>query len=370
MPRPRFVADANMPLLDETFERHGEILRLPGREITRERLQLADVLLVRSVTRVDESLLRGTAVRFVGTATIGMDHLDTDFLESRGIRWSAAPGCNADAAAQYALGLVLLACQRLGRRPAEQSVGIVGRGHVGSRLGALLDALGISWVACDPPLADAGVEGLVALETALDNDIVSLHVPLTQCGTHATLGMIGEPQLAAMPTGALLVNTSRGDVVQENALLKATASGQVHAALDVWHAEPDINPDLAQSAAVATPHVAGYSIEGRNRGTLAIYRAWLDFTGGEASVSLPASPANRVAIRAGNIADAVIEATGVARDDAAMRACVTGRFPAEAFDALRREYPLRREFAATEVIATAENLSGTLAALGFHIAGH
>jgi erythronate-4-phosphate dehydrogenase len=161
------IADANIPGLDETFGRHGEVQRLPGRSLHAALLARADVLLVRSVTRVDEELLRGSPVRFVGSATIGTDHLDTDWLDRQGITWAAAPGCNADAAAQYTLAMLLLACRRLGRDYRAQRVGIIGRGNVGTRLLQLLDILGVSALACDPPLAEQGQTGLVDLDQVL-----------------------------------------------------------------------------------------------------------------------------------------------------------------------------------------------------------
>ena len=190
--------DRNIRAGGETFARHGEVLRLDGREIAPAHLRDAEALIVRSVTRVDQALLADSAVRFVGSTTIGTDHLDIGFLERAGISWASAPGCNADAAAQYTLCMLWLACERLGRRLAEQTVGIVGRGNVGSRVLTLLSSLGCRVVANDPPLADTGVTGLAPLDEALACDIVSLHVPLTHGGPHPTWRLIGARQLAQM----------------------------------------------------------------------------------------------------------------------------------------------------------------------------
>ena len=176
------VADKNLALLDRTFGRHGAIHRVPGREIRPGHVRDADVLLLRSVTRANRDLLADSRVKFIGTATIGTDHLDIPFLEERGIRWASAPGCNADAAAQYSLAMAWLACRRTGKDLRDLSVGIIGRGNVGSRLQHLLNALDIPSVACDPPLQEAGEQGLVDAGTALSQPVVSLHVPLTRDG--------------------------------------------------------------------------------------------------------------------------------------------------------------------------------------------
>jgi len=357
-----------MAALDETFGAHGEIIRVAGREMSRNDLESADVLLVRSVTPVGPRLLEGTPVRFVGTATIGLDHMDTDWLDAAGIAWASAPGCNADAAAQYALGMMMLACQRLGRAFSAQRVGIIGRGNVGSRLQALLEALEVQTVACDPPLVEQGVRGLVTREEALDRDIVSLHVPLTRSGPHATRRMIDAKALAAMRPGALLVNTARGAVVAAAELLQWLTSGSGYAALDCWPGEPDIHPALLDAALVATPHVAGYSEEGKRRGTQMIYRAFCRHFGlaerpcfepAEATIDAPVSRAGDCRSFA---AGAVLAACGTERDDAEMRRRAgTAGF----FDTLRREYRQRREFQSTRLRVCSVECAPLLKRLGF-----
>lgn len=364
----KIIADGALALLDETFGRHGEVTRLPGRELDSAQLRDADVLLVRSVTRVGSELLAGTPVRFVGTATIGTDHLDTEWLDAQGVRWASAPGCNADAAAQYTLGMIVLACQRLGRDLADQSVGILGRGNVGSRLQALLTALGVRTVACDPPLAEAGVAGLEDRDTALQQDIVSLHVPLTRTGPHATLHMLDAPRLARLHDGALLVNTARGDVVGGTALRAELQSGRVHAALDVWPGEPDLDPALLEAVLVASPHVAGYSVEGKQNGTLAIYREFLGWQG--LAVDTPARPQEQQMLDApapaAGLADILDAVCGVRSDDRAMRnAMVSASNAAAAFDHLRREYRLRHDFAGWTLRGLEPGRKALFRALGF-----
>jgi len=362
----RIVADENMLLLNETFGRHGKVVRLKGREISRADLEDADVLLVRSVTRVGRALLEGTAVRFVGSATIGTDHLDTAWLEERGIAWAHAPGCNADAASQYALAMIWLACERLGKTLRDQHVGIVGRGNVGGRLARLLQALGVNVAACDPPLARAGEPGLVDMERVCDTDIISLHVPLTTSGDYPTRDLFGPVRLRRLKRGTLLVNTSRGGVVDAPALLARLQDGRLHAALDVWPDEPLIDADLLEAVCVATPHVAGYSVEGKQAGTLGIYEAFCRTFSLSGKAAAPRKPAETAGPVYETLKQALTASCPVARDDAALRAELA-RHPGRGqvnIDPLRTAYPPRHEFGACRVAAGAD---GQAAALGFQV---
>lgn len=369
------VADENMTDIEATFGRHLDVSHRPGRSLTRADLADAEVLLVRSVTHVDAGLLDGTPVRFVGSATIGTDHLDTDWLDRQGIRWASAPGCNADAAAQYTLGMIMLACRQLGRDLGSLRVAVVGRGNVGGRLETLLRRFGVTTVACDPPLAERGEAGLVDLDEALAADIVSLHVPLTCEGHWPTAGMIDSAAIARMGAGALLVNTARGAVVDGPALKRAVADNRIAVALDVWPNEPDIDAMLLQHATVVTPHVAGYSIQGKRRGTRMIYDAFLDWAGltappgSRAGTALVPSSVDVDAAAMEPVTDAVLGATRVVADDRALRDAA----PVDAgrFDALRRTYPPRNEFDQVEVHvtgATGDATRSALARLGFRIA--
>ncbi len=363
------VVDENIFDLDGTFAPRLELFKKHGRAITASDLDDADVLLVRAVTRVDEALLARSPVRFVGTVTIGTDHLDTDWFEEAGITWASAPGSNADAAAQYTLGMILLACRRLGRDPRSQRVGIIGHGNVGRRLHALLDALGLDCVIRDPKRASGGELPDVPLEAALGCDVVCLHTPLTRDGPWPTAGLIDADTLAAMPAGALLVNSARGGVVDEKALQAALDRGAVHAALDVWPREPTIAPALLEAATVASPHVAGYSLEGKARGTRMILDAFLDGLG-EASAAGEATsgddaPAERLELppdAVDGVTDAVIAATRVERDDRWMREA--NPLTPEVFDALRRAHTPRHEFSRIAVRAPAGS-EAALKALGF-----
>jgi erythronate-4-phosphate dehydrogenase len=366
------VADRNIPLLAETFGRHGELRLRSGREIVPSDLAGADALLVKSITPVTRELLAGSSIRFVGSATIGFDHLDTRWLEQSGIAWTSAPGCNADAAAQYTLAMLLLACERLGRDVRGLSAGIIGRGNVGSRVQRLLAVLGVSTVANDPPLADAGVRGLVSQEEALAQDIVCLHVPLSRDGPCPTWRMIDTRTLHRMRDGALLLNSARGNVVAGDALLAELRSGRLHAALDVWPGEPDIGPDLLNATTVATPHVAGYSEEGRRNGALMIYEAFCHWAGlRPATDAVPAAPRHELHLEldSDGFADVIRQVSHVEADDRAMRG-LAGLDPEPrrlAFDRLRKDYPLRSDFAAWRLRGCPTGATATLGALGFRL---
>lgn len=343
----RIVADARIAALDATFGRHADLLKAEGRAIERAMVEDADALLTRTVTRVDRALLEGTPVRFVGTATIGSDHIDSAWLESAGIRWAAAPGCNADATAQYTLAMYLAACRRLERDPRTQRLGIVGRGNVGGRLMRMLERLDISCIACDPPLEAQGEPGLVPMEDILACDVISLHVPLTRDGRWPTYRMIDEAVFQRLGAGELLINACRGDVVAGPALSQWLDRGG-QAALDVWPGEPEIDTDTLEKVVVATPHIAGYSLDGKYRASAMIYSAFCECFGitPEPVLEAPPTPApTKLDIEDSSFMDQLLEACPVARDDAAMRSLLESPKGerATAFEALRSDYPLRRD---------------------------
>ncbi len=366
----KIIADSNMTGLDETFGQHGHVIRIDGRKITPADLDGAAVLLVRSVSCVDRDLLQGSDIQFVATATIGTDHLDIKWLEDSGIEWASAPGCNADAAAQYSLAVMWLACERVEKKLLEQSVGIIGCGNVGSRLRKLLNTLGVQNVACDPPLADAGRQGLVGLETAIRQSVVSLHVPLTSAGPYPTQQMFDANLLSSLGDGAILVNTSRGDVVVNDALHEELGTRRIYAALDVWPDEPFIDPLLLERVTLASPHVAGYSREGKLNGTLMIYQAFCRHFG-LTDQSLPSNASNRPELNLGNIPDPITyllqHCCNVDADDTAMRQliCLSREQRAQNFDQLRKNYRLRRDFKAWSVLCASDEVRQLTKQLGF-----
>lgn len=274
------VADENIPFVQEAFSFLGSVETHPAAALSAERLQHADVLLVRSTVRVDAALLAGTPVQFVGSATIGTDHIDTEFLAGSGIRFAHAPGSNADSVVEYVMTALLTLCME--RRVAIESlaVGVVGCGHIGGRLMRRLPALGCRVSACDPPLAREAERArldhpYVSLDTVLSGaDVVTLHVPLTRTGPDATHHLLNAERFSRMRPGAWLVNTSRGSVVRGDALWERLSSGEVGGAvLDVWEREPTPDVRLVEAVSIGTPHIAGYSYDGKVAGTLALVRA-------------------------------------------------------------------------------------------------
>ncbi len=262
----RILADENIPVVDAFFADQGSIRRLPGRAIDRAALAEVDVLLVRSVTEVSRAALAGSPVRFVGTCTIGTDHLDLDYFAEAGIAWSSAPGCNARGVVDYVLGCLLAMAEVRGADLAERTYGVVGAGQVGGRLVEVLRGLGWKVLVCDPPRQAREPDGeFVSLERLLaEADVISLHTPLNRDGEHPTRHLLDEPRLAALRPGTWLVNASRGAVVDNQALRRLLEGGaDLEVALDVWEGEPQADPELAARCLIATPHIAGYSLEGK-----------------------------------------------------------------------------------------------------------
>jgi erythronate-4-phosphate dehydrogenase len=276
----RIIADENIPLAAEAFGRFGEVRCVPATTITRDLVRDADVLLVRSVTRVDEALVRGSRLRFVGSATIGADHIDEDALGRARITFRHAPGSNAESVVEYVLAALLVLGVRTGQPLRGKRVGIIGCGNIGSRLAQRLPAFGAAVLRNDPPLAAAAERAgqphqFVALEHVLaECDVITCHVPLTSAGPHPTQHLIAECALAQLAPGAWLLNTSRGAVVSNASLAAALRRGAPGAVvLDVWEGEPAPDPELINLASLATAHIAGYSWDGKINGTIMLHRA-------------------------------------------------------------------------------------------------
>jgi erythronate-4-phosphate dehydrogenase len=366
------IVDRNVRGAESTFGRHGRLTFLDGRSICPGHLEDAEALIIRTATRVDHKLLRGCPVGFVGTTSIGTDHLDIEFLNRQGISWANAPGCNADSAAQYTLAMIWLACRRLDRNLADLRVGIIGRGNVGSRLLQLLTALGVKCVANDPPLSEQGVTGLVSLDEALKQDIVSLHVPLDRTGPYPTYRFISSDEMIQMPDGALLVNAARGDVVDGDALEAELSSGRLHAALDVWPGEPNFNSSLLELSCVATPHVAGYSEDGKRNGTRQVYEAFCSWSGLSPAAPVPPDipkPVLELPDAGHALSQALDSTCFVNQHDQEMRRLIPLDEAQRAveFDRLRKDYPMRRDFQAWTIKCPDPALTPALRKIGFSV---
>jgi len=378
----KIVADANIPLLREAFGPLGEVRALPADAITPSAVADADALLVRSVTRVDADLLDESRVRFVATATIGTDHVDTAYLAQRHIGFASAQGSNARSVAEYVLAALCVLARRAGRDLFGLTVGIVGVGNVGGRLAGMLEALGLAVLRNDPPLARrTGDPRYLPLDALAEADVVTFHVPLTRTGRDATHHMVNAGLLERLQARVWLLNTSRGAVADTETLAEALDDGRLGALVcDVWEGEPDIPAHLLERADLATPHVAGYSYDGKVSGTRMVLEALREHFGIERAwdpgplMPPPAHPRVEVPAGAGAqeaLGRAVRAAYDIERDDARLRE-VLERPPevrAACFKALRRDYPVRREFPeTTAVLGEADPaIAETLVAAGFPV---
>lgn len=362
----KIVADENIPLVFDLFAGFGEIVTKSGREILRQDLVDADVLLVRSVTKVNETLLADTPVRFVGTCTIGTDHLDMAYLDAAGVHYASAPGCNAWGVVQYDLA----AMAELSRFRPEMTVGIVGCGNVGGRLHRVLRALGISCVCYDPFLTLEENSDLAEWSALFECDVVCLHTPLTRSGPHPTYHMIDHDFFSRMKADSLLLNAGRGEVI-DNLALRSYLAGEnrnrLAVVLDVWENEPAIDPALALQVDIGTPHIAGYSYEGKTNGSLMIFDALARFLALDSRRRDSISTAVKSAaygepepLQADSLVNAVLSTYPIQRDHLALRQMLN-ELP-EGFDHLRKNYPVRREFSHYQMGAQAPDGVG---ALGF-----
>ena len=373
------VADENIPLLDAFFEGFGEIRRVPGRSIDRATVEQADVLLVRSVTNVSRDLLQGSKVRFVGTCTIGTDHLDLEYFAEADIGWSSAPGCNARGVVDYVLGSLLTLAEIEGVALAERTYGVVGAGEVGGRLVKVLQGLGWKVLVCDPPRQASEGGDYASLEQIIAQcDVISLHTPLTSSGEQSTRHLFDRQRLEQLKPGAWLINASRGPVVDNQALREVLLEREdLQAVLDVWEGEPSVDIALAELCVIATPHIAGYSLDGKQRGTAQIYQALCQFLGQPATVSLdqllPAPWLAQVSLSASSdpawaLAMLCRGVYDPRRDDADFRRSlvVSGAEQRTAFDLLRKHYPQRREIDGlrVQIEGQAPELRQIVAALG------
>ncbi len=353
----KIVADENIPEVVAAFALLGSVRTVDGRKMTAAEIGDADILLVRSVTRVDKALLDGTRVRFVASATAGVNHVDLDYLARRGIAFANAPGSNAISAAEYVIAAICHWSLTKGVPLDGLRVGIVGRGHVGSRVQRRCEALGMRCVVNDPPLAEQGIGGLDSLDAALQCDIVTLHVPLIDDGRHPTRRLLDAERIARLRPGTLFINAARGEVVDEKALLmRMKRHHDLDVVLDVWENEPEIDLEMLRHCLLGTAHIAGYSADGKIRGTEMIHRACCEYLGVEpgwssADVRLPV-PARKIRLSASpGVREQVLEAYDIETDSARLKAVLetgvdgAGRY----FDYLRKHYPVRREFTDDEL---------------------
>lgn len=390
----KIIVDENIPFGKEAFGALGEVIILSGRAITADVLKDTgtEVLLVRSVTKVGHELLKHSSIKFVGTATIGTDHIDLEFLKKENIGFSSAPGSNANSVAEYIVAALLFLAKVKKSKLKDKTLGVIGVGNVGSRVVTKAQSLGMKVLLNDPPLARAtGENKYVPLESIFNADILTLHVPLTKKGEDATYHMVNEEFLSKMKPDSILINSSRGSVVDETALKPALRDKCIAAAvLDVWEHEPSIDIEMLKLAALGTPHIAGYSFDGKVNGTFMIYKAlckhlniepqWnpdeVFFNEKQPSLSLVNLSQNVEKVEQSEQVKDLIDRLvrqfyDIRKDDNNLRKItqLAANEQGAYFDLLRREYPVRREFQSADVKLSRDDkkLSEVLLSLGFRI---
>jgi len=350
----KIVIDENITFAREAFSQFGDVLLISGREITNDILQNSDALIVRSITNVDAILIQNTNIKFVGTATIGTDHVDTNYLKENNITLADAKGCNADSVAEYVYNALLKIAVDNNLTLKNKSIGIIGVGNIGSRVLKYAEALGLKVYKNDPPKQRAG-EGsnYVTLEEALQADIITLHVPLNNSGIDKTFHLIDDEQLNKIKTGCILINTSRGAVIDNKALLDIIDKKHFKVILDVWEGEPLINTDLLKKVLIASAHVAGYSLEGKVNGTKMIYDSLCRFTNqqNDWKLKLPDVENNNIDLPNAKSLEEKLhiifkQIYNIEKDDSEMRKMIKMDEDTRAayFDKLRKGHPFRREF--------------------------
>ncbi len=356
-----------------------------GRDVTPSLVKDADILLVRSITKVNADLLAGSQVKFVATATIGVEHVDQGYLASKGIGFASAPGSNANSVAEYIVAAMLALGKKYQYSLEGKSIGVVGVGNVGSKVANKCEALGMKVVLNDPPLErQTGDDKYRPVEEIYDCDFVTMHTPLTREGQDKTYHLADEAFFASLKNGAVFLNSSRGKVQDELALKQAMQSGKLSAVvLDVWETEPDVDPWLLQHVDLSTPHIAGYSFDGKVAGMTMIYEACCEHFGLTAKHTaddfLPEPEVKEIVIDAEQYAqqeervihDAVQQVYVINRDDFNMREILLQPEDERAawFDKLRKEYPVRREFQNTKVVMPGVEccVINKLAGIGFKV---
>lgn len=322
----KVIIDHKIPYIKEAISRIAdEVIFLPGNAFTKEAVKDADALIVRTRTMCNRELLEGSRVKFIATATIGYDHIDTEYCREAGITWTNCPGCNAGSVEQYVHSALLQLKHKKGLDLEKSTLGIVGVGHVGSRVKRMAESLGMRVLLNDPPRADKGEQGFVNLETiARECDVITFHTPLNREGKYATYHLANEDFLFSLKRTPYLINSSRGEVVDTASLLAALSAGKVKdAVIDTWEHEPNISRELMSVAFLATPHIAGYSADGKANATRMSLEALCQFFEVEAEFTIlpPEGPSDY----------------DPTRDSEWLKASP------EKFEWFRGNYPLRRE---------------------------
>ena len=362
----KIIVDENIPFGREAFKNFSEVELCNGREIDASLCKDADALIVRSITKVDETLLNNSSIKFVGTCTIGRDHIDQAYLEKRHIAFSSAAGCNSYSVAEYVFSALASLANKHQLTLSKLTIGVVGYGNIGKKVVAIAEALRMKVVVNDPPLERSTNErDFSTFEEVLKCDIVTFHVPLNRGDRDNTLHLLNEKNINLIKENTMIINTSRGPVVSNEALKKRIKEkGDIYAVLDVWEGEPDYDSELLQLIDIGTPHIAGYSYEGKVNGTVMIYDALSKHLGIDPhwKPGLPQVVDNQIEISGSEtieelLSKVFIKSYTIMEDDRLMRQRVNlpSSDRAEYFDKLRREYKIRRELNNFEVSLNSNN---------------
>jgi erythronate-4-phosphate dehydrogenase len=375
----KLVVDENIALAEEAFGSFGDLSLINGRKIKKKILRDAEVLIVRSITNVNKELLNGTAVKFIGTATIGTDHIDTEYLSREGIKFSDAKGCNANSVAEYVMAALMRIAVEENLSFKNKSIGVIGVGNVGSRVVKHAETLGLEVLKNDPPKDRENIgSGYSKLEDVLNADIVTLHVPLNLTGIDKSLYLLNENNLRSLKQGAILINTSRGSVIENDALKNIIDKKEFKVVLDVWEGEPLINIELLEKVKLGTAHIAGYSLEGKVNGTKMIYDSLRKFTNRKSDwvLNLPEVHDNEIELPSTGTDEEKLnfifsQIYDISYDDSLLRKLLSIKEDDRIvhFDKLRKAYPVRREFANYKIKSKNDDrdFNNFLRSLGFKL---
>lgn len=372
MKKIKIVADSKIPYLRGVLEPFAEVVYLSPEKIDAAAVKDADALIIRTRTKCNSRLLEGSRVKMIATATIGYDHIDRAYCSEAGIEWRNAPGCNAASVAQYILGALSLLTIEKGFEIAGKTVGIVGVGNVGKAVEKECLDLGLKVLRCDPPRAESeGEEGFVSLETiAREADIITFHTPLIRDGKYPTFHMANDMFFTSLAKKPILINSSRGEVVEEVALKNAAANGLVsEMIMDCWEHEPDIDCELMEQTCISTPHIAGYSADGKSNATrmavenIARFFGWAPDLSGIQPPAIDPSELDAALYPENTIEHLILQTYDPRTDSQRLR-----NSP-ESFEQQRGDYPLRREYRAFTVKNAQTTDIGILKKLGFKVIG-
>ena len=348
----KIVADENLAFTDYFFAEFGEIQQKAGRSLSHDDVQDAEALLIRSVTKVNPQLIQNTQLKFVGSATIGTDHLEISAIEAQQIAWSNAAGCNAQAVAEYVITALLHIDPEFLDQGKQFTLGIIGLGNVGSRLAYMAQLLGWNVIGYDPFVQHENIQQVELEQLLKDSDAITTHVPLTKSGEYPTYHLINAETLAMVKPETILINSARGPVIEEAALIQDILQTKRKVVLDEFEHEPEISEQLLDLITIVTPHIAGYSLEGKARGTQMIYEAFCKTFDYPAHKKFESQLPACAQFFYGNSIKQTLkhhlsDIYNILRDDQNLRACLKdGKVDQKAFDYLRKTYPLRREWAA------------------------